>query len=127
MSRAKSLLSCLALTVLLGGCAPEDQRNLQNDLAATQAKFAAAWKSANEQARQLDTTSSKDDIEKALDSLHKQIIVASSQTGKQVDSVKAQIERLQLAEKVQDLKANADAKLKDLQELQDSTKKGIDV
>ncbi len=119
-----------SLGLILAACAPEDQQRLESGarsaLDQTQKQLQVAWKAANDKARQLDPNSSKADIERALEDLHKQAIAASTETKKQAESVRAQIERLNLAEKVQTLKADADSKLKDFDDMRRRTQENID-
>jgi hypothetical protein len=119
-------LAALALAGLAASCEPKDQQDFQSRLAATQKQIQGVWQSANDEARNIDTSSTKDQIEKALDSLHRASIASSAETQKQAEAVKDQIERLDLAEKVQDLKARADSRLKDFNDLEKKAEKGIE-
>jgi hypothetical protein len=120
----------VAALLTLAGCAPEDQKQFESGAQAaldkTEKGFAAAWKGATDQARKLDLNSSKEALDKAVAELKAKEVVASSYTQQQAAALRDQIDRLNLAEKVQDLQKEADSRLKDLDDLRKRTAQGIE-
>lgn len=124
----------LIVAAILGGavvgCSPGQQEQVATETRAaydtTAKKVTEAWNSLNDQASRLDPGSAKSELESMKQKLQATESQATKAGQKQLEAVQDQWNRLDLAEKVQDLQVDAKQKLDDMNKARSEAGKGLD-
>jgi chromosome segregation ATPase len=112
------------------GCSKHDTDSFvaqsQSAVKGVSSSVGKAWTSLNDQARNLDPSSSTQDLEKMKAQMADMEQKAAKTSKEQADAAKAQWDRLDLAEKVQNLQKDSEAKLKELDDDRKTASKNLE-
>ncbi len=133
--KSKMSLAAIALMALSMGCEKKDQdaAMAQGRMFASKAQDMAgsAWKSVSEQAQKLSADSGKSAIESAksqLESVRDRMSHIKAPTeieGLKLDTVKDEIQRLEAALTIKNLKSQMDKRVEDAQKMKDNAQKSV--
>jgi hypothetical protein len=104
--------------IMAAGCSGSDQQHVidqsQSAYRGLSASLGKAWDSLNNQARKLDAQSSRTDLEKMKSQMSLFADKAEQTSKQQAEAARYQWQRLDLAERVQGLQKDSEAKLKEM-------------